>query len=68
MKYPTMDNETLIDHITNALGNPHFDLNATLQALNEKIQDMQGKGQNVGSLLTISNLLPELSEEAKKRY
>lgn len=63
-----MNNQTLIDHITNALGNPHFDLDATLNALNEKIQDMQEQGENVGSLVTLSNLLPELSEEAKKRY
>lgn len=63
-----MDNDTLADHITNALGNPHFNLDSALNSLREKIEEMQAKGENTGSLLALSNILPDLEREAKERY
>ena len=63
-----MDDETLIDHIVNALGSDHFNVDAVMQSLHEKIDQMQQNKENTGSMLTLINILPEITEEAKKKY
>lgn len=63
-----MDNDTIVDHITNAFGNPNFNLDSVLNSLREKIEEMQANGENTGSLLALSNLLPDIEREAKERY
>ena len=63
-----MDDETLIDHIVNALGSDHFNVDAVMQSLHEKIDQMQQNKENTGSMLALINILPEITEEAKKRY
>lgn len=63
-----MSNNDLANALTNALGSPHFDPETVIRALAEKVQEMQAKGENPGSLIALANILPEISEEAKKRY
>ena len=63
-----MDNDELVDHIVNAIGNDHFKIEDVMQALKEKIDDMQAQGRHTGSMLALANMLPEIAEEAKTRY
>lgn len=63
-----MEDETFIDHIVNTFGNDHFDVDAIIGALHEKIAEMQEQKQNIGSMLALINILPEIAEEAKQRY
>lgn len=63
-----MSNADLVNALTNALGNQYFEPDKVIEALAEKAKQMQERGENPGSLLTIANLLPEITEEAKKRY
>ena len=60
--------ETIADQLTNAIGNPNFNLDSALQSLHEKIKDMESKGENTGSLNALINVLPEVTEECKKLY
>ncbi len=63
-----MTSSQILDQLTNALGNPNFDLDAVQKSLNEKIKDMEAKGENTGSLLALTNVLPEVVVELKKKY
>lgn len=63
-----MSNDDLVNAITNALGNPHFDADKVIEALAQQAKEMQERGENPGSLLTIANILPEITQEAKERY
>lgn len=63
-----MNNNDLANNITNALGSQHFDPDTVIEALAEKAKEIQENGGNPGSLWVVANLLPELTDEAKKRY
>lgn len=63
-----MSDQELIDALTNALGNPHFDLEKTMEALKEQCERMQERGENTGSMLVLMNILPEIEDECKRRY
>ena len=54
--------------IVNALGSPHFDPNPVIEALAKAAAEMRERGENPGSLIAVANLLPEISQEAKRRY
>lgn len=58
----------LIDSISNAIGRPEFDMDSVIKALQEKADEMKGRGENPGSLWAVAQILPELVETAKKRY
>lgn len=63
-----MSDQELIDILTNALGNPHFDLESAMAALKEQCDRMQERGENAGSILALMNVLPEIEDECKQRY
>lgn len=63
-----MDDQTLIDHLVNAFGNPHFSAEEVIEALHDTINRMQEKKKNTGSLLALINILPEIEQECKSRY
>lgn len=63
-----MSNTDLIDHITNALGSPHFDPEQVIEVLHREAEDIKNEGGNPGSLIALANLLPEITNEAKQRY
>lgn len=61
-------NRDLVNALVNALGSPHFDPNPVIEALAKAADQMRERGENPGSLIAVANLLPEITEEAKKRY
>lgn len=63
-----MNDEDFIDHLVNAFGNEHFDLAEVLEVLSESIEQRKADGKKTGSLLALINILPEIEDEAKKRY
>ena len=63
-----MTNADLINALTNALGSPHFDTDQVIEALAKAAAEMRERGENAGSLISVANLLPEITAEAKKRY
>lgn len=63
-----MSNHELVEHITNALGSPHFDPDQVIAVLAKEADRIQQEGGNPGSLIALANILPEITEEAKKRY
>ena len=63
-----MKNSDLINTLTNALGSPHFDPNQVIEVLHREAERIKQEGGNPGSLIALANILPEITEEAKKRY
>lgn len=63
-----MKNADLINTLTNALGSPHFDPNQVIEVLAKEVARIRQEGGNPGSLIALANVLPEITEEAKKRY
>lgn len=51
--------DMMVDYITNALGNPNFNLEPIFDAL---------KDSKDGSVIALLNVLPEITESAKKLY
>ncbi len=58
----------LSETIINALGSPHFDPDQVLEVLAKEAERIRQDGGNPGSLIALANILPEITEEAKKRY
>jgi len=63
-----MKNADLINALTNALGSPHFDQDQVIEVLHREAERIKQEGGNPGSLIALANILPEITEEAKKRY
>ena len=63
-----MKSSDLINAITNALGSQHFDPDQVIEVLAREADRIREEGGNPGSLIAVANLLPEISDEAKKRY
>ena len=63
-----MKNTDLVNTLANALGNPHFDADKVQEQLKEQIDRMNEREENTGSLIALANILPEITEECKKRY
>jgi hypothetical protein len=63
-----MTNSDLSETIINALGSPHFDPDQVLEVLAKEAERIRQDGGNPGSLIALANILPEITEEAKKRY
>lgn len=63
-----MKNADLVNALTNALGSPHFDPDKVQEQLKEQIDRMTERGENTGGLIALANILPEITEECKKRY
>lgn len=63
-----MSNADLVNVLTNAIGNEHFNPDTVIEALAGKAKELQERGENPGSLYAIANLLPEITQGAKRRY
>lgn len=63
-----MKNHDLVNTITNALGSPNFNADQVIEALAKEADRIRKEGGNPGSLIAVANLLPEVTDEAKKRY
>lgn len=63
-----MSNNDLANVLANALGSPHFNPDQVIEVLAEQAKKIQDQGGNAGSLIVLANILPEITEEAKKRY
>lgn len=63
-----MKNNDLINTLANAIGNPNFDPDKVQEQLKEQIDRMAEREENTGSLIALANILPEITEECKKRY
>ncbi len=63
-----MKNADLVNALTNALGSPHFDPDQVIEVLAKEAERIRQESGNPGSLITLANILPEITEEAKKRY
>jgi len=63
-----MKNNDLVNTLTNALGSQHFDPDQVIEVLAKEAARIREEGGNPGSLIAVANLLPEIADEAKKRY
>lgn len=63
-----MSNHDLANSLTNALGGEYFNPDTVIEALAKQAAEMQAAGQHPGSLWAVANILPEITEEARKRY
>lgn len=63
-----MKNSDLVNALTNALGSQHFDLDQVIEVLAKEAERIRQEGGNPSSLIALANILPEITEEAKKRY
>ena len=58
----------VINRLTNAIGSPHFDPDQVIEMLTKEADRIRQEGGDPGSLIALANILPEITEEAKKRY
>lgn len=63
-----MTNRALINALINAIGSEYFNPDDVINALKEQADAMKERGENPGSLWALANALPEIADEAKKRY
>lgn len=58
----------LANEVINALGNEHFNPDEVVEVLAMVAKEWQEQGKNPGSLWAVANLLPGITETAKKLY
>lgn len=63
-----MKKRDILNALINALGSPNFDPDQVVEVLAKEAERIRQEGGNPGSLIALANILPEISEEAKKRY
>ena len=63
-----MNDADFLDTIINAFGSHHFNSSEVIEALHEAADRLKQEGKQTGSILAVMNVLPEIEQEAKRRY